>query len=296
MMTGRSGRPYRPSVNVDEYTRYDAVGLRDLIRAGEVSAAEVEAVARRALESANATVNGLALPLFSPALDHADDGPFSGVPFLIKDTGPIAEGVPFFLGSRSIPGIRGRHDSDLMTRFRAAGLVTLGLTTVPELMISFATESVKYGPTMNPWNLERGVGGSSGGAAALVAAGAVPIAHGNDGAGSIRIPASCCGLVGLKPSRGRTPCGPDMGEAMFGMAYESGLTRTVRDTAHYFDAIQGPGIGDKYTAPRPVRPYADELGAHPGRLRVALSTVTWSDAVVDPSVAAAATDTRADPR
>ena len=138
------------------------------------------------------------------------------------------------------------------------------MTTVPEMAISFSTESVKHGPTRNPWDLQRGVGGSSGGAAALVAAGAVPLAHGNDGAGSIRIPASCCGLVGLKPSRGRTPCGPDMGEALFGVASEFGLARTVRDAAHLLDAIHGPGVGDKYTAPPPRGRYADELGRRAG--------------------------------
>lgn len=178
-----------------EYVQFDAVGLRDLIALGD-AAAEVETVAQRALELANAEVNGLALPLFSPALEHAEEGPLAGVPFLIKDSGPVAEGVPFFLGSRSLPGIVPVHDGDLMRRFRAAGLVTLGLTTVPELALSFATESVRYGPTRNPWCRERGVSGSSGGAAALVAAGAVPMAHANDGAGSIRVPASCCGLVG----------------------------------------------------------------------------------------------------
>jgi amidase len=167
-------------------------------------------------------------------------------------------------------------------------LVTLGLTTVPELAVSFATESVRHGPTRNPWDTERGVGGSSGGAAALVAAGAVPLAHGNDGAGSIRIPASCCGLVGLKPSRGRTPCGPHVGDALFGMACEFALARTVRDTAHLLDALQGPAVGDKYTAPAPDRPYAAELHADPGRLRVAVTNRPWSGAPVDPEVAAAA--------
>ncbi|WP_214416186.1 amidase [Sphaerisporangium fuscum] len=277
-------------MHLHEYTQYDAVGLRDLIKAGEVTAAEVEAVARRALAVANAQVNGLALPVFSPALDHASDGPFTGAPFLIKDHGPVAKDVPFFLGSRSLPGIVPPHDSDLMARFRAAGLVTLGLTTVPELTISFSTESVEHGPTRNPWDLERGVGGSSGGAAALVAAGAVPLAHGSDGAGSIRIPAACCGLVGLKPSRGRVPCGPDQGEAMLGMACEFALTRTVRDAAHLLDAVQGPGVGDKYTAPPPRGRYADEPGADPGRLRVALTTEAWSGAVVDGEVAAAAVE------
>jgi amidase len=275
-------------MQLHEYARYDAVGLRDLIKAGEVTADEVEGIARQALAEADAEVNGLALPVFSPALDHAGDGPLTGVPFLIKDHGPVAKGVPFFLGSRSLPGIVYQHDSDLMTRFRAAGLVTLGLTTVPEMVISFSTESVKYGSTRNPWDLERGVGGSSGGAAALVAAGAVPVAHASDGAGSIRIPASCCGLVGLKPSRGRVPCGPDQGELMLGMAYEFALTRTVRDAAHLLDAVQGSGVGDKYTAPPPHGRYADEVGADPGSLRIAVTTTAWSNAVVDGEVAAAA--------
>ncbi|MEV6985351.1 amidase family protein [Sphaerisporangium sp. NPDC051017] len=268
-----------------EYAGYDAIGLRDLIRTGEVTATEVEAAARDALQKANAEVNGLALPLFTPALAHAPDGPLAGVPFLIKDSQPMAEGVPFGLGSRALRHVPARHDNDLMTRFRAAGLVTLGVTTVPEMGLSFSTEPVKHGPARNPWDLARGVGGSSGGAAALVAAGAVPVAHGNDGAGSVRVPASCCGLVGVKPSRGRTPSGPDTGEAFFGMVCETALSRTVRDSAHLLDAIQGPGVGDKYTAPPPSRPYAEEVGADPGRLRVAVTTRAWSGVAVDPEVA-----------
>lgn len=278
-------------MDINEYARYDAVALHELIGSGEVSAQEVEAAARQALAVVNDKVNGLAVPVFSPALDHALDGPLSGVPFLIKDHGPVAEGVPFFLGSRSLPGPLAHHDTDLMARFRAAGLVTLGLTTVPELCLSFSTESVKHGPTRNPWDLDKGVGGSSGGAAALVAAGAVPMAHASDGAGSIRIPASCCGLVGLKPSRGRVTSGPDMGEPMLGLAYEFALTRTVRDSARLLDAVHGPGVGDKYTAPPPLRRYTDELGAHPGRLRVAVTTTAWSGAAVDEQVAAATTRT-----
>jgi amidase len=276
-------------MELHEYANYDAIGLRDLIRAGEVTAAEVQSAARRALQLADTRLNALALPLFSPALDAAADGPFAGVPFVLKDSGPIAKGVPFFLGSRSLgDGVVARRDSDLMTRFRAAGLLTLGLTTVPELALSFATESVKHGPTRNPWDPEHGVGGSSGGAAALVAAGGVPLAHANDGAGSLRIPASCCGLVGLKPSRGRTPCGPDVGEAVFGMACEFALTRTVRDAAHLLDALHGPAVGDKYTAPPPARPYAAELSADPGRLRVAMASSDWSGAPINAEVAAAA--------
>lgn len=192
-------------VELHEYARLDAVGLRELIWAGEVSTTEVEVVARRALEQADAAVNALTGPLFDPALAQEPGGPLAGVPFVVKDSGPFARGVSFTLGSRSIRGAVAGVDHDMMARFRAAGLVALGQSTAPELGLSFSTESLRYGPTRNPWDWERGVGGSSGGAAALVAAGAMPIAHGNDGAGSIRIPASCCGLVGLKPSRGRTP-------------------------------------------------------------------------------------------
>jgi amidase len=281
-----AGHPERTRrVDVGEYGRVDAVGLRDLIRRGAVSAAEVQAAARVALEIADAELNGLALPVFPAALAHAADGPLAGVPFLLKDSGPVAEGVPFSCGSRALTALRAARDSDLMTRVRAAGLVTVGLTTVPEMWLSYATESVKHGPTRNPWDPDRGVGGSSGGAAALVAAGAVPLAHGNDGAGSIRIPASCCGLVGLKPSRGRTPSAAGQGAAGFGLSVEFGLSRTVRDTAHYLDAVHGSSVGDRYTPPGPRRRYAQELTANPGRLRVAVHTRSWSGGGVDAEVA-----------
>ena len=271
-------------MRLDEYAQHDAVGLRELMRAGAVTPEEVQLVARQALEAANAELNALALPLFPSALEHAADGPLGGVPFLIKDV-PMARGVPFCVGSRSLEGLVAQHDSDVMIRFRAAGLATLGVTTVPEFAISFSTESVKHGPTRNPWDRERGVGGSSGGAAALVAAAAVPLAHGIDGAGSLRVPASCCGLVGLKPSRGRTPCGPDTGEAGFGTSYEFGLTRTVRDAACLLDATHGPAVGDKYTAPPPAGLYADELERVPAPLRVACTTRAWSGVPVDGEVA-----------
>ncbi|MBO3752818.1 amidase [Streptosporangiaceae bacterium NEAU-GS5] len=271
-----------------EYAEQDAVGLRELIRGGEVSAAEVEAVARHAIEAVNDDLNALALPLFEPGLDHEPDGPFGGVPFVIKDSGPFARGVPFALGSRSVKNAVAMTDQELMARFRAAGLVALGQTIAPEFGLSFSTEPVKHGPVRNPWALDRGVGGSSGGSAALVAAGAVPFAHGNDGAGSIRIPAACCGLVGLKPSRGRTPVGPWAGEMAFGHTYEFGLTRTVRDAAALLDAVSGPIVGEKYAASPPTRPYAEAPMTVPDRLTVALTTASWSGAPVDPQVAAVA--------
>ena len=274
-------------MELNEYAQLDATALRELIARGEVGAAEVETVARRAITEANAVVNGLAQPLFDHGLAHDESGVFGGVPLLLKD-GPMAEGKEFFIGSRALNGVRARHDSDLMGRFRAAGFAALGVTTVPELGLSFATEPVRHGPARNPWDPDRGVGGSSGGSAALVAAGAVPVAHANDAAGSIRIPASCCGLVGLKPSRGRVPCGPDTGDPAFGAAVEFALTRTVRDALRLLRAIEGPAVGDKYTAP-PLLTFAEKLGAD-GRpqLPVAISTRSWSGGTVDPEVAAAA--------
>ncbi|MFI6518448.1 amidase [Spirillospora sp. NPDC050679] len=269
-----------------EYAQHDAVGLRGLIVKGEVTAAEAEDAARRALERVEPRLNGLAGPPFPQALAHDGGGALGGVPFLIKDIGPVAEGVPFHVGSRAIEGVVAPCDTDLMRRFRAAGLAALGVTAMPEMGISFATESARYGVTRNPWDLGLGPGGSSGGAAALVAAGAVPVAHGGDGAGSLRVPASACGLVGLKPSRGRVPYGPGAGEHGFGMVCEFALTRSVRDTAHLLDLVQGPGVGDKYTAPPPLRPYATEVSADPGTLRIAVTTRAWSGVPVDPEVAA----------
>ena len=274
------------TLGLEEYAACDAVGLRALITAREVTAAEVETVARCGLDAANTRVNGLAAPPFTPALEHASDGPLGGVPFLIKDFGPMAKGVPFFCGSRGVPGIRPDHDSDLMTRVRAAGLVTLGLTTAPEDRRQLLHRAPAHRATRNRGS-RVGVGGSSGGSGARRGRRRA-IAHGSDGAGSLRIPASCCGLVGLKPSRGRTPAGPDTGEPLFGLTEQFALTRSVRDAAHFLDAVHGPAAGDKYTAPPPARPYAAELGAEPGRLRVAVTTRAWTGGAVDPEVAAAA--------
>ena len=276
-------------MDVQEYIRYDAIGLRELIDSGQVSTAEVHDAARNALGAADEEVNGLVGRVFDVALAHADDGPFSGIPFLVKDV-PMAEGVPFSLGSAGLEGLVADHDTAMMTQFRKAGLATLGVTTTPELGLNFATEGVADGVTRNPWDPSRGVGGSSGGSAALVAARSVPIAHAIDGAGSIRIPASCCGLVGLKPSRGRIACGPDTGEPAFGMSYDFALTRTVRDTAHLLDAVQGAGAGDKYAASPPRRRYAEELHIPPRPMRVAVTTRSWSGSAVDPEVAQATID------
>jgi amidase len=212
------------------------------------------------------------------------------VPFVIKDLVCSAEGVAQESGSRLFAGYVADHDSTLMARFKRAGLSTLGRTATPELGFNANTAPIVNGPTRNPWNLDRIPGGSSGGSSALVAARAVPFAHATDGGGSIRIPASCTGLVGLKPSRGRVPLGPDIDEALNGLAIEFAVTRTVRDTARLLDAVAGPSTGDKYTVRNPDRSFADEVGADPGRLRVALSTTSPWGRPVDNEVAAVVAD------
>lgn len=262
-------------MKLDEYASHDGLGLAALVRSGEVSAAELAETAQRAIDAVNPALNAViaAAPPATRAIDPATAGaPFHGVPFLIKDLVMHAQGVPCDMGSRLVhETFVSPHDTDLMRRFKAAGLVTLGRTNTPEFGFSITTEPLLYGPTRNPWDTTRSPGGSSGGSAAAVAAGIVPVAHANDGGGSIRIPAASCGLVGLKPTRGRTPVGPEMGQPLHGMGVEHVLTRTVRDSAALLDAVQGPGVGDPFVIAGPKRPYADEVGAPPGRLRVAVS-------------------------
>ncbi|MGP4027437.1 amidase [Actinomadura sp. 3N407] len=269
-----------------EYASRDAVALAGLLRRGDVAPAELAAVARQAVERVNSSLNALSQPLFDRPLDYDERGPFAGVPFLLKDSHPVAAGVRFSAGSRYFADAVAERDAEINERFRAAGFASIGVTTVPEMAISFATESVRHGATRNPWDPSRGVGGSSGGAAALVAAGAVPVAHGNDGAGSIRVPAACCGVVGLKPTRGRTPVGPDESEAMFGLAIEFVVARTLRDVAHTLDAVQGAGRHDKHRLPPGPVPYRDLMPLTAPRLRVAVTTRPWTDVPVDAEVAA----------
>ncbi len=196
------------------------------------------------------------------------------MPLLVKDLSCYMKGAPVHEGLRALKeaGYVADHDMWLTQRLRAAGFVIFGRTNTPELGILPTTEPVAYGPTHNPWDLDRSPGGSSGGSAAAVAAGIVTIAHGNDGGGSIRIPSSHCGLVGLKPSRARVSLAPDFGDVMNGLVAELALTRTVRDTAAILDAVHGPAPGDPYAAPPPARPYVEEVGAEPGRLRIGLMT------------------------
>ncbi|WP_345764805.1 amidase [Diaminobutyricibacter sp. McL0608] len=244
-----------------------------------MSPAEVEAAARDAVTSVADELGALTQPLFESALAYDADGPLGGVPFVIKDSGPFARGVSFAFGSRAIRGVADQ-DHELMRRFRRAGLAAIGQTCAPELSLSFATESRLHGVTGNPWNLARGAGGSSGGAAALVAAGAVPVAHGSDGAGSIRIPAACCGVVGLKPSRARTTSGPELqrGETM---GVDFALSRTIRDTAVLLDAVAAPNA----RLATPERPYEELVRIDPGRLRISVTVAPWSRGAVVPEIA-----------
>jgi amidase len=269
-------------MHVSEYSEYDAIGIAQLIKGGQVSAQEVQQLARQAILAVNPTLNALVGELFEQALPFSTTGPFAGVPFAIKDFSIHAAVVKVGIGTRLTgEGIVYPHDTELMTRFKQAGLVTLGRTATPEFAFNLTTEPVSNGPTRNPWNPSRSPGGSSGGSAALVAARAIPVAHGTDGAGSIRVPAAWCGLVGLKPTRGRIPPGPDSDERLSGLGVDFALSRTVRDTAALLDAVSGPGIGDKYFAAPPERPFAQEVGAPPGRLRIAMTTQAWSGVPVD---------------
>jgi amidase len=256
----------------------DATEQARLIREGEASSSELveDAIAR--LEDLNPQLNAVIHPLLDTAREQAagdlPQGPFRGVPFLVKDLSCYMKGVPVHEGLRPLrdAGHVADHDMWLTQRFRQAGFVILGRTNTPELGILPTTEPLAYGPTHNPWDLERSPGGSSGGSAAAVAAGIVSAAHGNDGGGSIRIPASHCGLVGLKPSRARVSMAPDFGDVMGGLVSELAVTRTVRDAAAILDAVHGPAPGDPYAAPPPIRPYVEEVGANPGRLRIGLMT------------------------
>ncbi|UQE75947.1 amidase family protein [Gordonia sp. PP30] len=276
-------------MNFDEYTALDATGLAATIAAGDLTAAEAAELATDAINAVNEEINAVAGGPFGRPLAYADDGCFAGVPFVIKDLICHAEGVPTRMGTRMLgDGLVPPADTHLMERFRAAGLATVAVSTTPEFGFNANTEALAYGSTRNPWDTGRSAGGSSGGSAALVAAGAVPMAHANDGGGSIRIPAACNGLVGLKPSRGRVPLGPDLdSNALSGLAAEFAVTRSVRDAAALLDAVAVPYPGDRVLIAPPRRPFAQEVGADPGRLRIALHTEAWSGTAVDPEVVAA---------
>jgi amidase len=258
-----------------DQTRWlDAVAQAELIDQREVTPLELVEAAIERIEQLDPALNAVVMRWFDHARMLASGelpgGPFRGVPFLLKDLGAHYAGQAMTGGNealrRAMP--KSSFDTTLVERFKRAGLVTLGRTNTPELGSVPVTEPVAYGPTRNPWNADLTPGGSSGGAAASVASGMVPIAHASDGGGSIRIPASCCGLIGLKPSQGRASMGPLRAES--GLSVELCVSRSVRDTALLLDAVHGPGVGDTVIAPAPARRYADEVGADPGRLRIGM--------------------------
>jgi len=277
-------------MNLAEYTACDGVGLADLVKNKEVTPKELAGLFVEAVEKVNPRINAV-IEVWSDRIGSIDgkvipDGPFAGVPFLMKDVGAGEGGRVQDSGSRLMKGHVVDKDSFLTQRFKEAGLTLLGRTTCPEMAMGISTESVLTGATRNPWDLEKMAGGSSGGSAASVAAGVVPVAHGSDNGGSIRIPASACGLVGLKPSRGRVTSGPDMGEIMSGTLQEFVVSRTVRDTAVMLDAVSAPAPGDPFVITQPTRPYRQEVGAPVGKLRVAWTTDPWKPgALVDSEVA-----------
>lgn len=272
-------------MTLEEYSRLDACALADLVRRGALAPHEPAEAALLAIATLDPSLGAILETFPERARTTPLRGPLAGVPFLRKDLILQEQGVTIEFGSRLAAGMRGGATTALARRQDEAGLVSLGRTTTPELGFSVTTESALCGPTRNPWDTERSAGGSSGGAAAAVASGMVPLAHANDGGGSIRIPAGCCGLVGLKPSRGRVSPGPGRASILFGLGIEHAVTRTVRDCAALLDATLGTVPGDPYAIPPPVRPYAQELGAPTGSLRIAVTAEAWSGVPVDPQVA-----------
>jgi Asp-tRNA(Asn)/Glu-tRNA(Gln) amidotransferase A subunit family amidase len=265
---------------------YDAVALAELIAKGDVSPEELLEAAIASTEECNGDINAVVTKMYEEAErfvqeDLPSDGPLRGVPFLLKDLRAQYAGIPTTAGSRFFTDAIPDHDSELVIRYKNAGLVIFGKTNTPEFGGNCSTEPILFGPTKNPWNLNRTSGGSSGGAGAVVAARILPAAHGSDGGGSIRIPASCCGVFGLKPTRGRNPAGPDFGEAWSGLSVEHALTTSVRDSAVILDASEGPAPGDPYVAPPKQRPYSEEVGRDPGQLKIAFSTTARSGVPVD---------------
>jgi amidase len=279
-------------MKAEEFESFDGLGLAELVRRRDASPAELLDAAVSRVEARNPELNAVVTRMYDQAraaiAEGLPAGPFTGVPYLLKDLGAHYSGAVTSFGSTLFKDFVVDHDSEITARLRRAGLVIFGKTNTPELGLAASTEPRLFGPTRNPWNPAHSSGGSSGGSAAAVAAGMVPMAHATDGGGSIRIPASCCGLFGLKPTRARNPMGPDAGEGWGGASVGHAVTRTVRDSAALLDATSGPDVGDPYWAPPPARPFLDEVGRDPGRLRIALTTRPWNGQPVDAECAAAA--------
>jgi amidase len=271
---------------MDLFAHLDATAQAELVRRKEVKPVELVDAAIERIERLNPQLNAVVRPMFEQAREQACNGlapgPFTGVPFLLKDIISGYAGVPTTAGSAFFKDYVPPYDSELVTRLKRAGLVVVGKSNTSEFGILPTTEPHLFGACKNPWSLGHSTGGSSGGAAAAVACGMVPVAHAADGGGSIRIPASCCGLFGLKPTRGRNPLGPDIGDIMGGLVVEHAISRTVRDSAALLDATEGPDVGAPYVAPSKQRPYVQEVGAPPGRLRVRFTTRPLSATPVHP--------------
>ena len=261
-------------IRPDEYVRHDALALAELVRRGDVSASELLESAIARIELHNPALNAVVRKRYDAARAEAlavdPAAPLAGVPFLVKDLLATLAGEPTGNGNRVLASMPMPRDSELVRRWRAAGLVIAGRSNTPEFGLNPYTEPLLYGATRNPWSAAHSPGGSSGGSAAAVAARLVPLASGGDGGGSIRIPASCCGLFGFKPSRGGTPTGPDNGELWQGFAIEHVISRSVRDSAALLDATWGADSGAPYAAPVRARPFLDDVGSAPGRLRIAV--------------------------
>jgi amidase len=277
-----------------DYAEHDGLSLAQLVRSRQVSARELAQTALAAIARLNPAL-GAVIETWDDEIPEQIDptSPFCGVPFLIKDAVLQAQGRKSELGSRLAMGAVASHDSNLMARFRAAGVVTLGRTKCPEMAFSPTTEPVAHGAARNPWDLGLSTGGSSGGAAAAVASGMVPIAHANDGGGSIRIPAAACGLVGLKPSRGRIPSGPDYDEGLFGLGVELIVSTSVRDTAAMLDAVGGADQGAPYTIAPPESAYMSVLSRPAPALKIGLMLDPWGGERSTPEMAAAVRDAAA---
>jgi Asp-tRNA(Asn)/Glu-tRNA(Gln) amidotransferase A subunit family amidase len=271
--------------NIPEYDACDGLGLAELVRAKQVTPEELLEAAIARVEARNPAFNAVVMRLYDygrrAIAAGLPEGPFTGVPYLLKDLNGSLGGVRTTRGSRFFADVVPPEDGELVKRLKRAGVVIFGKTNTCEMGLSVTCEPQLYGPTRNPWDLERTPGGSSGGSAAAVAARMVPMAHAADGFGSIRVPAACCGLVGLKPTRARNSLAPYLGEAVAGLVSEHAVTLTVRDCAALLDATSGPAEGDPYAAPPPARPYLREVGADPGRLRIAFTAGGLNGAVAE---------------
>lgn len=257
-----------------EYESFDALGLANLVQRGVMAPAEILEAAIERVELYNPPINAVIYKMYDEAFDYLKtyrpEGLFQGVPFLLKDLIAESAGSPLSSGSRFTQHFISQQNSEIVNRFKKAGLIIFGKTNTPEFGISPVTEPALFGPTHNPWDLTRSPGGSSGGSAAAIASGMVPMAHGGDGAGSIRIPAAYCGLFGLKPSRGRTPVGPRVLRIWQGMVVEHVLTRSVRDSAAMLDCIAGPELGSPIALPKPERSFLNYLDQPPRKLQIAV--------------------------